>query len=60
MITILAKVFTGVLAKIFYAFFTEKLISKLVVELMRILAKKTTNTLDDTMVEEIASNLQIN
>jgi len=60
MITALSKVFLGVLTKVFYAFFTEKLISKLIVELLRMLAKKTTNTIDDTMVSEIAANLKIN
>ncbi|PLX66440.1 MAG: hypothetical protein C0602_12345 [Denitrovibrio sp.] len=59
MITTLSKVFLGVLTKVFYAFFTERLISKLIVELLRMLAKKTTNTIDDNMVSEIASNLKI-
>ncbi|PLX69578.1 MAG: hypothetical protein C0603_01230 [Denitrovibrio sp.] len=59
MISILSKIIVSVAGKFFYAFFTEKLISKLVVELMRMLARKTTNTLDDTTVEEVASNLQI-
>jgi len=57
MIGAVSKIFVSVAGKIFFAFFTEKLISRLVLEIMRILARKTTNTLDDMMVEEVAANL---
>ncbi len=56
MISIMSKVLVSVAAKFFYAFFTEKLLSKMIVEMLRMVARKTTNTLDDTMVEEVASN----
>ena len=59
MIGIMSKIVVSVATKFFYAFFTEKLLSKMVVELLRMLARKTTNKLDDSMVEDVASNMQL-
>lgn len=59
MTAVLAKVFIAVATNFFNAFFTEKLISKLIVEMLSMLAAKTTNTIDDEMVREIAENLNI-
>jgi len=58
MITVLSKIFVGVASKFFYAFFTERIISKLVLEILRRLSKKTTNTLDDELVKELSANLK--
>ncbi|ADD67911.1 hypothetical protein Dacet_1139 [Denitrovibrio acetiphilus DSM 12809] len=55
---VITKVLASVLSKIFYAFFTERMVSRVLIELMRILASKTTNTLDDSLVEEVAANVK--
>jgi len=59
MIAALAKVFTAVAGRLFFSFFTERVVSRLIIELMRLLAKKTSNTIDDTLVEEVVSNMKI-
>lgn len=59
MITVLSKILTTVATNIFYAFFTEKLISRVVIELLRKLAARTTNTLDDSVIEEVSLNLKL-
>ena len=57
MIAAVSKVMVAVVTKVFYAFFTEKMISRLVVELLKQLSSRTTNTIDDAMVKEIETNL---
>ncbi|MGE4319267.1 MAG: hypothetical protein AB7E96_10255 [Deferribacterales bacterium] len=59
MIPILSTAFVSAFSKIFYAFFTEKIISNIILSILRMLAKKTTNTLDDEIVEQVAKNLKV-
>jgi hypothetical protein len=54
----LSTVLASVFSRFFYAFFTEKLLSKLVLHLLRLLSQKTSNTLDDMLVAEVAKNLK--
>jgi len=59
MIAVITNVFTVVAGKFLAAVFTERLISKLIIELMRSLVKKTTNTIDDGLVEDVAGNMKL-
>lgn len=59
MITFITKIFATVLSKFFYAFFTEKLLSKLIIELLKMLSKRTTNSIDDIVVRELEQNMKI-
>ena len=59
MIAVITNVFTAVAGKFLAAVFTERLISKLIIELMRSLVKKTTNTIDDGIVEDVAGNMKL-
>lgn len=59
MIGVFTKVFTVVAGKFFLALFTEKVVSKLILELLRALVKKTTNTIDDDLVEDVAANMKL-
>jgi len=57
MFSFIPALFASVLSKLLHAFFTEKIISKIVIELLRRLSKKTSNTIDDMLVDEVSANL---
>lgn len=57
MTALLSKAAAAALLKLIGAAFTEKFLIKLSIGLMKILAAKTTNTLDDELVVEVEKAL---
>ena len=58
MFAIISKALTAILTKLVFSFFTENVLSLVVIELLKKLAKKTTNTIDDRVIELVAKNMK--
>lgn len=56
---VLTKATVAALSRVFYAFMTEKMISMVVIEVLKKLSAKTTNTLDDEIVMKLEMNLNM-
>ncbi|MGE4265892.1 MAG: hypothetical protein AB7F25_00520 [Deferribacterales bacterium] len=56
---ILTKAVVAALSRVFYAFMTEKMISMVIIEVLKKLSEKTTNTLDDEIVMKLEANLNV-
>ncbi|MCD8553031.1 hypothetical protein [Seleniivibrio sp.] len=56
---VLTKVVVAALSRVFYAFMTEKMISMVIIEVLKKLSEKTTNTLDDEIVMKLEANLNV-
>ncbi|MGE4496520.1 MAG: hypothetical protein AB7E48_01465 [Deferribacterales bacterium] len=57
MISILVKMFSGAMLGVAKAFLTEKIITLVVVEVLKELAASTKTTIDDRIVSEVAASL---
>lgn len=55
----MAAIFTKIIMDISYKLLTERVISKLIVYSMVEVAKKTTNNLDNKIVESVAKALNV-
>lgn len=49
----------AIFGRIISTVMTEKMISKIVVEVLKVLAARTTNTIDDNVVDIVERNLSI-
>lgn len=56
---ILTKAVVAALSRVFYAFMTEKMISMVIIEVLKKLSERTTNTLDDEIVSKLEMNLNV-
>ena len=56
---ILTKAVVAALSRVFYVFMTEKMISMVIIEVLKKLSEKTTNTLDDEIVMKLEANLNV-
>ncbi len=55
----LTKAVVASLSRVFYAFMTEKMLSMVIIEVLKKLSEKTTNTLDDEIVMKLEMNLNV-
>jgi len=56
---VLTKAIVAALSRVFYAFMTEKMISMVIIEVLKKMSAKTTNTLDDEIVMKLEMNLNM-
>jgi hypothetical protein len=56
---VLTKAIVAALSRVFYAFMTEKMLSMVIIEVLKKLSAKTTNTLDDEIVMKLEMNLNM-
>lgn len=56
---VLTKAVVAALSRVFYAFMTERMLSMVIIEVLKKLSEKTTNTLDDEIVMKLEMNLNV-
>ncbi|WP_303850331.1 hypothetical protein [Seleniivibrio woodruffii] len=56
---VLTKAVVAALSRVFYAFMTERMLSMVIIEVLKKLSDKTTNTLDDEIVMKLEMNLNV-